>query len=147
MSIVQRPRGGQPSNLMTSYGSALHIQQESMHDADFEEAARLKWTEVTDRLLDWWPDTTPLEDEGATAPSQEVIETALRVAGSMRERRMSPPARVVPTNDGGICFERWASDAMEVLEFLPDGTGELREFIGGRLMTRQSLQLGKDNSA
>ena len=56
------------------------------------------------QLAEWARDPAQLQEDDLTAPSAATIARLLSVAVSLRDHGAGPPARVVPTGDGGIAF-------------------------------------------
>ena len=105
----------------------------SEHDRD-------AWQAVIDHSLhDWEKDPSALEDEGAVAPSADVMQRACRVARQLCDAGLPPPHRVAATGDGGIVFARQEGPLLSTLEIDADGSVELAVFRNARLVTREHL--------
>lgn len=115
---------------------------ESLAHEEHAQWCRNCWQHVIDRtLIEWGRNPSAVEDEGVQPPSAESAATAIRVAESVRDDNGLPPLRVVPSGDGGICFERGDRQSYEMIEVCPDGSAEHFTFVKSRLVRRQPFCL------
>lgn len=62
-------------------------------DSIISKISKLKWLGC-----DW-------DGEGAIAPSEELVESAILLAKYLRSKRMLPPSRIMPGIDGAVAME------------------------------------------
>ncbi len=101
--------------------------------------------EAWDRAIDTLLEIRTLKDDwdglGAPAPAPVVVDTAIRLAGWMQGKDITPPSRVVQSLDGAVVFE-WQSDGgrtqLDVEVTSPSG-GEVTLFKDGRVTLHQSF--------
>jgi len=133
---------GRPDTRRLGLRSGFPEAQRFIYGVATDAARRVRWNEVIALLRKWAAKPEDLEDEGVKAPTSTLILHAVSVAGAMRETKELPaPRRVTPTNEGGLLFERWDGDLAEVLEFLQDGSCEMKTFYRDRLVQRVPLHL------
>ncbi len=115
-----------------------HIERELGLERD---ALREAWEKLIDHpLFDWWQDPAQLEDDGLTAPTQERIEDAVKIACKLRDAGWPPPRRIVSDGDGGIVFEyREGSDSASLC-ISEDGSVEFIAFSNGSLLSRRQIR-------
>lgn len=75
------------------------------------------------------------------APLGPVVVAAFREADRLREACAMAPSRVARTAMDGICFEWWNGESLTVLDINEDGTAEVREYFGDRLVAQHPYML------
>jgi hypothetical protein len=104
------------------------------------EGCKRGWGKVIDDyLIEWGKDPSILADEGLVPPSKEIIHLACQWAKDRCESGWSPPVRVVPDGEGGICFENQVRSCFQSLNIRADRTVELLTFEDCRLVAREKL--------
>ncbi|HEX5446771.1 MAG TPA: hypothetical protein VFW87_23335 [Pirellulales bacterium] len=73
------------------------------------------------------------------APNIDTIRRAIVVACSMRDQRLTPPDRIVPTGDGGIAMQFERDPEFISIEIEPGGLVELLVFNESRLKHRAAI--------
>jgi len=106
-----------------------------------EEERRLEqWQSLIDsRLIEWGRNPSVLEDDGVEAPTPHTIANACQLARMMRDDKLPPPTRVVPTVDGGVAFELETGDHLVCLEITPAGTLEYDRYFKSSLQDHMEL--------
>lgn len=109
-------------------------------DSPVEEAVRERWQRVIDyTLIEWGSDASRFDDEGVEPPSRQIVQLAINLATSFRDKGVPAPDCVVPDPNGGIVFERRENGLSEVYHVWDDGTVEYQRFQGTRLVERSTL--------
>lgn len=111
------------------------------HAASSDEGRKAaRWSELIEGQLDGWRrDPAQLEDDDVLAPTIDTIRRAIVVARSMRDQRLPPPDRIVPTGDGGIALQFERDREFVSIEIEPEGLVELLVFDGGKLKHRAAF--------
>ena len=103
-----------------------------------EDAARDAWQNlIDDQLIEWGRDPSQLDDEGTEAPSKDTIQLAIWLAGTLSQRGLPAPTRIVPDAHGGIVFELEGKNVFESIRISPDANVEYCAFQNCRLVERE----------
>jgi len=109
---------------------------------DPSEVNAAGWQKVIDsQLRNWWHGIPGLEEEGLVSPTPNVISAAINIARSLLEQSLDPPSRVLPNGEGGIIFERYASQGQdkiyETIEIFENLEIELSLYKNSQLVSRE----------
>lgn len=104
------------------------------------DPSRVEWDKIIDdkllhRFASYVFDVR--DDDDLEWPGRDPLAVACRVAQDLRNAGVAPPTGVVPDGEGGLAFEWRNADLFSSLEVKKDGSVELRQFHGGRLLRRQ----------
>jgi hypothetical protein len=91
------------------------------------------WEPAVEKMVEFQNLGDDWDGEGAQAPSEEVLKSAIGLAFTLHQQGVDPPSRVVPGPEGSVIFE-WQD---------PDGTYTEVEIVGWLVAELMVIEPGK----
>jgi hypothetical protein len=100
--------------------------------ADVETTLPDAWSQRMAELLDLRTLEDDWDGQGAKAPSAALMDSAIQLAGILRQQGMNAPCRIVPGVNGTVIFEWQQGDIYREMELTTPDRAEMLEMTPGQ---------------
>ncbi len=93
-----------------------------------------EWKSFVQKLELWTLSAGKVDEDGLQEPSMNAIGAAAEIIGTLRSQQVKPLTRMVVDGAGGLAMKWIDGESMISIEIDQDGTSELLQFMGNRLV-------------